>query len=186
MPRDKQAILRELVVLRCQRGDRDAFDALVREWEGRLFYYIRRLVESEEDAWDVLQQTWLQAFKGIRSLETPERLPAWLYRIARCRAATRWRDHYRELVRHEEPTDLAELEAPEDDRHFDDAARVHQALEQISLAHREVLTLFFLEDLSLAQMAEVIDVPLGTVKSRLWHAKRALRAVLVTGEGRHD
>ena len=177
MPRDKQAILCELLVLRCRRGERRAFDELVGQWEGRLFYYIRRLVESEADAWDVLQQTWMQAFKGIRSLEDAERLPAWLYRIARCQAASRWRDHYRALAPLDESGEAVDVEAPADCR-LDDAEAVHRGLERISLAHREVLTLYFLEDLSLAQMAEVLDVPLGTIKSRLWHAKRSLRAVL--------
>ena len=79
MPRDKQAILLELLVLRCKKGDKSAFDELVRQWEGRLGYFVRRLVATEEDAWDILQQTWIKAFKGIRSLNDPQRLPTWLY-----------------------------------------------------------------------------------------------------------
>ena len=77
MPRDKQAILQELLILRCQRGERLAFDELARQWEGRLLYYVRRLVASEEDAWDVMQATWLRVCKGIRSLESPDRLGPW-------------------------------------------------------------------------------------------------------------
>jgi hypothetical protein len=60
--------LLELLVLRCKRGDRAAFDEMVRQWEGRLFYYVRRLVAAEEDAWDVLQQTWINVFRDIKSL----------------------------------------------------------------------------------------------------------------------
>jgi len=57
LPRDTETIALELLVLRCQRGESRAFEELVRQWEGRLFYFLRRLVASEEDAWDVLQQT---------------------------------------------------------------------------------------------------------------------------------
>ena len=96
MPRDKQAILQELLVLRCQRGESQAFDELVRLWEERLFYYIRRLVGSEEDAWDVLQQTWLRVFKGIKTLRDRDRLSVWLYQLARSAVLSHWRGHYRE------------------------------------------------------------------------------------------
>ena len=178
MSRDKQVILLELLVLRCKQGDKSAFDELVRQWEGRLGYFVRRLVATEEDAWDVLQQTWMKVFKGIGSLNDPQRLPTWLYQIARCTAMSHWRSHHRDQARIEENADLAEFAAPEDAHRFEDAERVHLALGRVSLAHREVLTLYFLEDLSLEQMADVLDIPLGTVKSRLCYAKRALRDVL--------
>lgn len=60
----------------------------------------------------------------------------------------------------------------------EDVAAVHQGLEQLPLPQRETLTLYFLEDLSIAQIAEVTGVPEGTVKSRLFHARRALRRIL--------
>ena len=183
MPDEKQAILLELLALRCQRGERQALEQLVRQWEGRLLYYLRRLLASEEDAWDVLQQTWIKVFRGVKTLDNPQRLPTWLYQIARCTAASHWRGHYAIQARMEEHGDLADLAGAEENEHFDNAEEVHHALGRISLAHREVLTLFFLEDLSLEQMAEVLGIPLGTVKSRLCYAKRALRAVLERKEG---
>ena len=183
MAKDKQTILLELLVLRCKRGEKRAFDELIRQWEGRLLYYVRRLVATEEDAWDVLQQTWIKVLKGIKALDDPQRLPTWLYQITRRTAASHWRGHYREQARTEEKADLAELAEAEEGWPFEDAEQVHRALARISLAHREVLTLFFLQDLSLEQIAEVLAVPLGTVKSRLCYAKRALRAVLERKEG---
>jgi RNA polymerase sigma-70 factor, ECF subfamily len=182
LARDKQAVLLELLVLRCRRGERQAFDELIRQWEGRLLFYVRRLVVTEEDAWDVLQQTWIKVFRGIKALDDPRRLPTWLYQIARRTAASHWRGQYRTWSRTEENADLAELAAVEEEWHVEDAERVHRVLGRVSLAHREALTLYFLEDLSLEQMAEVLGVPLGTVKSRLCYAKRALRAVLGSEE----
>ncbi len=183
MARDKQAILLELLVLRCKRGEKQAFDLLICQWEGRLLYYVRRLVATEEDAWDVLQQTWIKVLKGIKTLDDPQRLPTWLYQIARRTAASHWRGHYREQARLEDNADMAELAEAEEGWHFEDAEQVHRALSRVSLAHREVLTLRFMDDLSLEQMAEVLAVPLGTVKSRLCYAKRALRAILEHEEG---
>jgi RNA polymerase sigma factor (sigma-70 family) len=183
LPREKQAILQELLVLRCQRGDGRAFDELIRAWEGRLFYYVRRLVANEEDAWDVLQQTWMQVYKGIHTLKALDRLAIWLYQIARYKALSHWRGHYRQDARIEEHGDPTQLAASEEVDRFDDAEQVHLGLSRISPAHREVLTLHFLEAFSLDQMAEILDIPQGTAKSRLFHAKRALRAVLERKEG---
>ncbi len=65
---NKDTILQELLILRCKRGDERAFTELIHLWEKRLFFYVRRLVATEEDAWDVLKQTWLKVFQGIKSL----------------------------------------------------------------------------------------------------------------------
>lgn len=172
----KGDIYLELLALRCQRGQREAFQDLVRLWEKRLFYFIRRLVGSEQDAWDVLQETWIKALKGIRSLQDPRRLAVWLYQIARHSAWSRLRQTYRQQRRIDDD-DLTEVEAPPADCD-DDAEVVHEGLGRLSPIYREVLTLFFLQDLSLEQIAQVTGVPLGTVKSRLHYARLALRQAL--------
>ena len=186
MPINKQAVLQELLVLRCKRGEHQAFEQLIRKWQWRLFYFLRRLVSSEEDAWDVLQQVWLKVFKGIKSLSEAQNLPTWLYRIARFTAMSHLRGQYKAQALMEENSDLEGVAVVEEDFCCEDAQRVHCALSRISLTHREVLTLFFLNDLSLNQIAEVLDIPIGTVKSRLCYAKRSLRSVLEQEELSHE
>lgn len=175
---DKDLIYQELLVLRCQRGDKAALSELVRTWEGRLFYFIRRLVNEENDAWDILQQTWLKTMRGISSLKEPRNLAPWLYRIARNNAINL--GHLRSVQRHNLEDYQAASEVLEDDgpRNLEDAEQIHHGLLQLGLPHREVLTLFFLEDMSIDEIAQVLDIPAGTVKSRLHHAKHALRCVL--------
>ncbi len=68
---DRQILECELLVVQCQRGETAAFESLVRMWERPLFYYLRRLASSEEDAWDLLQETWLKTYRSIRSLRDP-------------------------------------------------------------------------------------------------------------------
>jgi len=167
----------QLLALRCRRGDAEALAGLVREFQDRLLYYVRRLVDSEDDAWDVLQQTWLGVFRGIRSMRDPERLVPWLYRVARNTAVSHLRHR---LVADEFEDAGADLESVEaaDDPPLADAIAVHEALGTLSAAHREVLVLHFLEDLSVAEIAEVVGAPPGTVKSRLHYARRALRGAL--------
>lgn len=178
MQSERERIYQQLLVLRCRRGGSDAHEAwrdLIAAWQPRLFYYVRRLVPQESDAWDVLQQTWLGAHQNIRSLSDPKLLATWLYRIARNKAIChrRARLHETEIIV-DEP---AANEEPETIS-FEDVEAIHRALDELSLAHREVLTLHFLADLSLEQIADVLDVPVGTVKSRMHHAKRAMRTLL--------
>jgi len=176
---ERDRIFAQLLALRCRRGERDAWRELIAMWEPRLFYYIRRLVPQEPDAWDVLQQTWLGAYESIRSLSDPKLLATWLYRIARNKAIGHRRARG---VRAAELAEIIGEPAAEDEpdalEEFENAQAVHRAIDELSLAHREALTLHFLQDLSLEQIADVLDVPIGTVKSRLHHAKRELRKVL--------
>jgi RNA polymerase sigma-70 factor (ECF subfamily) len=158
---------------------------LVERWERPLFYYIRRLVDTEEDAWDLLQDVWMKVIQGIGKLREPRYFSTWLYRVARNTAISHLRKKgpTRSLT-----TDEGEMEIPdgnpEDSIRNLEAAEVHRALDALSLPHREVLTLRFLEDFSLAEIAEVTGVPEGTVKSRLHHAKRSLREAVETGGGK--
>jgi RNA polymerase sigma-70 factor (ECF subfamily) len=179
-PRD--AIYDELLVLRWrQAGDRAAVEELLRRWDRRLLYYIRRLVDDDEqDAWDVLQQTFLLVVRKLHTLREPRRLPAWLYAVARNSAMAHRRSNAAADARTDGAVEVEELTGPDDAAEFssDDVEAVHAALAKLSVSHREVLTLLFLQDLSVEEIAGVIGVPAGTVKSRAHYAKRAMRAIL--------
>lgn len=175
---DKELIRCELLVLGARRRDDGAMTELVRMFERSLVYYLRRLVASEADAWDLLQETWLQVFRSLGSLRDGRAFPAFVYRTARNAALMYLRKRKADaaLLSAVDPpvdgqADGAEIRAEQ-------AQAVHQALGRLSLAHREVLTLFFLQDLSIDDIANVLDVAAGTVKSRLHYAKQALREIL--------
>jgi RNA polymerase sigma-70 factor (ECF subfamily) len=186
LPRDKDAVARELLALRCRRGDRAALEELIRTWEPRLLYFLRRLVRDEADARDVLQETWVRVLGGIGFLSDPRSLAPWLYRIARnvANSHARAREPPHESL--EDHPDTNALDLTGGPLEFEDAEQVHRGLLSLSLPHREVLTLFFLEDLTVEQVATVLGVPPGTVKSRLHYAKRALRQVIAEEESRHE
>lgn len=183
---EKQAIYYELLVLRCRLGRKEALEELVRTWEKRLFYYIRRLVDDEQEAWQILQETWVKVLRGIKKLREPRKLPAWLYRIARNTAISHLRTKYARQALLEQATNPCNLDNSADNLAFENAEQVHYGLGRISLHHREVLTLFFLRDLPIEEIAEVLEIPLGTVKSRLNYAKRALKAALEKEAGNYE
>jgi RNA polymerase sigma-70 factor (ECF subfamily) len=177
---DRQLLESALLVVRYQRGDRGAFEGIVKLWEPSLFYYLRRLAASEADAWELLQETWLKLFRSLRALRDPHALPAFLYKTAHNTAVSRLRK--RELVEVESYPEVSDDAAANPIDAFDNADEVHHALDQLPLAQREALTLYFLEDLSLDEMAETLGVPVGTVKSRLHYGKAAMRKILFTTE----
>ena len=171
----------EWIALRCQSGEPDAFAELVRRFERPLLYYATKLLRDEHAALDVLQDVWVKAFRGVRRLEHAGALRAWLYRLTHGLAIDRLR-RARSIERVEQaradefPEALAEYPADLTDA---DASIVHQLLERLPVYHCEVLVLHFLEDLPLADVAAVVGCPVGTVKSRLHHAKRAVRELLI-------
>ena len=171
-----------LLVLRHRAGDRSALVELVGLWERPLLYYLRRLLATEEDAWDALQETWVRAVRELHQLRDERAFPAWLYTIAR-RAASRLRvrGHPGEpLPGDEEPGALPAAPETPDLAGFD-PLDVHRALSTLSLAHREALTLHFLEGFSIAEIGAITGAAEGTVKSRLHHARHALRLELEGG-----
>ena len=150
-------------------------------WERPLFYYLRRLAPSEADTWDLLQETWLRIFRSLGSLRDPRTLPAFLYATARNVAITRLRLRTVDEPGHGNGEEASALDCAF--IAFDDAEQVHHALDQLPLAQREALTLYFLEDLSIDDIAHVLDVPSGTVKSRLHYGKQAIRKIFENGDG---
>jgi RNA polymerase sigma-70 factor (ECF subfamily) len=181
LQRDKRILESALLVVRWQRGDIPAFDGIVKLWERPLFYYLRRLAPAEADAWELLQDTWLKAFKSLGALRDPQAFPAFLYRTARNAAISRLRrPEFFELESSaEQICDESQADPIKD---FHNAEQVHGALEQLPLMQREALTLYFLQDLSLEEMSVLLGVPTGTVKSRLHYAKHALRKILSQGD----
>jgi len=169
----------EWIALRCRLGEPEAFAELVRELEQPLLYYAAKLLANDEAAFDVLQEVWLTAYRAIRRLEDPRTVRSWLYRITHDRAIDRIRSD-RSRGRAESVQAESRPEELDNEPSFDGegAQALHRALDRIDLKHREVLVLHFLEDLPIGEIAGVIGVPAGTVKSRIHYAKRALKEEL--------
>lgn len=170
----------EWIALRCQAGEQNAFRDLVALMERPLLYYATKLTGNAETALDILQDVWMKAFRGIGSLKDPGSLRPWLYRIAHGMAVDRIRKHI-SRERAEEAHAVEFQESSGISFAEDDAAAVHDALNELAPKHREVLTLYFLEDFSLAEIAAVVGCSEGTVKSRMHYAKRAMKEILSGG-----
>jgi RNA polymerase sigma-70 factor (ECF subfamily) len=170
----------EWLALRCQSGEKGAFEDLIAAMERPLLYYAMTLTDDQDSALDVLQEVWIKAFRSIRKLRDPGALRQWLYSITHGIAVDRIRKNYsREQAEKVQLDEFQEAEEPSFAE--EDAAAVHAALSQIGLRHREVLALHFLEDLSLAEIAKVVGCSEGRVKSRIHYAKQAMKKILSGG-----
>jgi RNA polymerase sigma factor (sigma-70 family) len=164
----------EWVVVRCQLGEREAFDELIARWGGPLWNYIRRLTGSDDAASDAIQNVWLRVLRGIHQLRDGTKLRPWLFGIARRTLMDRLRAQYATPAL----DDIAVIELPareDPDDTETDLAAVERELARLPLIEQEVLTLFYLRELSLHEVADVLAVPIGTVKSRLFRARKLLR-----------
>jgi len=166
-------LLDELLAVRCQLGERAAFDELIERWHSPLWHYVRRLLGDGDMAAEVLQEVWIRVLRGLPTLRQPSRLRAWLFTIARRTAMDRLR------IKYSEPPaasiDDVDVAGPEEPDLAQDLEAMQQELARMPLVEREVLVLFYLEELTLDQIAAVLGVPPGTVKSRLFRARRMLR-----------
>lgn len=179
-PDDSQhasAIADELLVVRCQLGERAAFVALVRRWAGPVAGYARRVTGDADAAAELTQDIWLRVVRGIGRIEDTSRFRSSLFGAAHRAFADQLRHKYRAAVPLPAEEDIAEPEA--DETAFDIAA-IERGLARLAPVEREILTLFYLEELAIDEVATALSIATGTVKSRLYRARKQLRRVLET------
>jgi RNA polymerase sigma-70 factor (ECF subfamily) len=180
---DSQSTDDELLTVRCQLGEPAGFDDLIARWHGPLWAFARRLTGDDDAARDVLQDVWIRVIRGIPFLRDGSKLRAWLFGIARRTLMDRLRDQYASARAVDLDVDININEIPTataaDD--IDDLDALERALEQLPVLEREAVTLFYLQELSLNEIAETLKIPVGTVKSRLFRGRRLLRQRLTTG-----
>jgi RNA polymerase sigma factor (sigma-70 family) len=179
------------LAVRCQLGERAAFDLLIERWHGPLWTYARRVTGSDDAAHEVVQDAWLRILRGLPRLRDATRLRPWLFGIARRTLMDRLRGQY--AAPSPSDVDLDTLAAADAGRVSasavdaeTDEAGLLEGLAGLPVIEREVLTLFYLRELSLAEVAELLDIPIGTVKSRLHRARRVLRQALTSADRRHS
>ncbi|MEZ5965472.1 MAG: sigma-70 family RNA polymerase sigma factor [Planctomycetota bacterium] len=170
----------QVLVLRCQAGDAAALAALVERHDRRLRHYVRHMLSNTGAAADVVQDVWCGVFRTLPRLRDPHAFVPWLYRVARNRVQLERRRRRLPVV----GGAVESLPAPGDRARSSavDTAAVRGALDRLCSDHREVLVLRFLHEMSYQQIAAVIGRPIGTVRSRLHHAKTSLRQTMSPGE----
>jgi len=171
----------------CLQGDSAAFGELIRRYQDRLYNTVYRLVDNAEDALDVVQEAFLHAYQSLDSFKGDSLFFTWLYRIAvntaislkRKRRVVLSIDGTRNGEPLTEPLDPSEVVRPGHNlEQQEQEIRVRRALAKLSPEHRAVLIMKDMEGQKYETMAEVLQVPIGTIRSRLHRARLELREIL--------
>lgn len=171
MTRSRTRIYEEFLVLETQRGSSEAFDRLVRQVQPSLLAHARRL-SGPEVALDVTQDAWLAIARGIRRLDDPARFRGWALRIVSRSCADALSSSRRRREREEAAAEERRRDGGEE---CDDLSEL---LVILPPDERAVLSLYYLERFSVKEIAEVLEIPKGTVKSRLYRARESCREIL--------
>ena len=178
MNRTARQVEDELLVVRCQAGEAGAMEDLVRRWRLPLLSHAGALLgRADSEVGDVVQETWIAVIRGLRRLDDPARFRAWMFRILtnKCADCISRRQRNRKLTH-----DHAQSIAFESDRPtaLDNADALRQAIASLDFHRQAMLRMFYIEEMSVEEIAQALAIPTGTVKSRLYHTRQQLRALL--------
>ncbi len=151
-----------------QDGNAKALEKLVCLWQKKLWQYVFRLTADVHASWDITQQCWLEIIRGLRKLHNPANFKAWAYRIATNRTIDWLKDKNR--------SQHINLESIEVDRSQKDSdSQVKELVQKLKNESRAILSLYYFEQLSVSEISIALNVPPGTVKSRLFTAREELK-----------
>ncbi len=177
-PKHAGDLFDELLVVMVQRGDRRALDRLYHRWSPRLLRAARRYCGDDDAALDLAQECWIGIWKGIQkgggTLRDPSRFRSYAFGVLHRRGA----DHLRKIIRQRSAAKEQSEPAPNYAPAQSESAAIAQAFAALPQDQRLAAHLHFIEGLTLREIAAVQSIPEGTAKSRLFHARRALKAAL--------
>lgn len=151
-----------------QDGDGRSMQELVQRWQRRLWLHAHRLTTDPEAAWDITQETWLAIIKGLNKLHDPAKFKQWAYRIVTNKAIDLLKVKQAPQPTPEQPMKDNATRAKED-------SALSELLGRLNPNRRAVLALYYLEGLTIAEVSSVLNIPKGTVKSRLYNARNELK-----------
>lgn len=182
MAEHTEQLVDELLVMDAQSGQVRALEKLVSRWQRRLWWHAYNLTGSSDGAWDITQETWLGIVRGLGRLHDPARFRAWAYRIA----TNKSNDWLRRNVHVPIPEPGSDAPQQTNEQQSGETARdVREMIRRLPRQSRAVLTLYYLEQLSVPEISVALNIPNGTVKSRLHAARTEFKALWQSLEQAH-
>ena len=170
----------QLPVPQARAGSPEAWDVLFKRYQLPLYVYVFELVHDEQAALDLVQETFINAAHYLGSLREDEKFGSWLFGIAHQKCIQQWRKRRPEVLREEIDESASGFEEAPDGLFIrqEQEAEVMELLNKLPVPQRSVLLLHFIEEFSLEEIAGITEASLGTVKSRMHYAKKALRKLI--------
>ena len=171
-----EQIYNELLVIKCKQGDSGAFDQLVAKWQRRLWNYAYKVTGSDSASWDIVQETWCGVIKGLRKLDDVGVFGCWIFKILNNKCTDWLRKQQSQTRLNAKLRDqVDENRAPRSNGAEDSLA---EAVDKLPPDRRILLALRYKEEFDIAQIAQILGVPAGTVKSRLHRTLEQLRQLM--------
>jgi RNA polymerase sigma-70 factor (ECF subfamily) len=170
----------EALATKVQRGDKESFGPLMERFEGKLLRYGTKFLRAPEDVEDIVQDVFVSVYQSIQSFDPMQKFSPWIYRVAHNHFVNAIKKHSRNPLTlldfdillshtvHEDP-----LQAEKDRKEMKEM--IDRGLNEISDKYREILILYYLEEMQYKEIAEILQVPTGTVGIRIRRAKEALQ-----------
>jgi len=180
---NKDTLTDEEVVRKVQEGDTLSFGLLVERYEEKLKRYARKFLMGSEDTEDLVQDVFLHTYENIQGVDTERKFSSWIYRIAHNTFvnALRKRENYRKGFLHFDtilPALRAKETADDETIRSEEKALVERTLDSIDQKYREVLVLYYVEELSYEEIADVLGIPIATVGVRLKRGRERARETI--------
>ena len=163
----------DLLVLAAQNGNHKAFNILIKYYQKKLLRFAFKLSNDQEMANDAVQDAWVKSTKNLRQLKDPRAFKSWIYRLVKWRITdllrqkTRYRERFTDNL--SQQSDFTHQRESEND------SELSAAIKRLPAIEKQMIHLFYLDEMKLSEIGAVLNIPTGTVKSRLNRARKLLK-----------
>ena len=167
----------EQVVTRVCSGDKDLFRELVRRYEEKLMRYAIYLVRSSDKAQDIVQESFINAYKNLNGFNSKLKFSSWIYRIVHNEAINHVKKYRKDVTLTEAVNTMSDENIEQNFERKEVIERAHLCLTRLPISYSEPLALYYLEDKSYEEISDIMRIPMGTVATRINRAKGIMKAL---------
>lgn len=165
---NKGKILDEYLILQAQNGDKGALGALVNRWNKKLTSFSYKYTKNNDQAKDIVQDSWIAIIRGINKLKSPSKFPSWAFRIVYNKTI--------DQLKKTHDLDLSKVNEPQSEEILDhEILDINAELKKLPSIHKTILNLYYLEGMPVKEISKLLSISDGTVKSRIFYAREKLK-----------
>ncbi|QQE11980.1 RNA polymerase sigma factor [Planctomycetota bacterium] len=165
-------LIDEMLIIKAQQGDQDAMAKLINRWHKQLLQYAIKVTRNEHLAHDIVQETWITVINKLTKLQEINRFRPWVLRILNNKCRDHWRKeetHQKHLIQQHESCESSLKDQDSDKQSFD------EMMQQLDGQSRAILLMKYVHEMSIIEIAQSLDIPTGTAKSRLYYARNKFK-----------
>jgi len=167
----------EMIILEIQKGNIDLFSEIIDRYENKLFRYANNIIRDRDKAVDVVQETFIKAYINLNSFKTTKKFSSWIYRITHNESLNAIKKYHKEIPLPEDVDFKSSDDTEEEFIQKETTEMVSKCLHSIPVLFSEPLSLFFIEEKSYEEISDILQIPMGTVATRISRAKIIMKKI---------